>query len=74
MKYQAIVTVSFDAEDVYGERSHRDALASRLDALKAEYPDATLTIKARRPRVKPRATAPAKLGEGVEIIRARYVA
>jgi|GEM_PF-1921026 len=74
MKYQAIVTVSFDAEDVYAERNHRQALAAKLDLLKTEYPDASLTIKVRRPRVKPRASAPAKLGEGVEIIRARYVA
>lgn len=74
MKYQAILTIGFDAEDVYIERDHRQQLTEMLAAFKAAYPTAELAIKTKRQRLRPRAAPPAKMDQGVEIIRARYVA
>lgn len=73
MKYQATITIEFDAEDVYAEHRHRARLMGFLDELAEAYAAPVLSIRARRRRLKERAPAPAKLGEGVQIVRALYV-
>jgi hypothetical protein len=73
MKYQATITVEFDAEDIYAEHRHKTRLEAVLVELGADYATPALGIRARRKRNKPRAPMPAKLGEGIEIVRALYV-
>lgn len=73
MKYQATITVEFEAEDIYAERRHKACLSAFLAGLNKEYADPALKISARRNRLRPRAAAPAKLGPEVEIVRALYV-
>jgi len=73
MKYQATITIAFDATDIYDEHAHRQRLQTLAGELGGDYPQLKLDIRARRPRTRARAAAPAKLDAGVEIIRARYV-
>lgn len=73
MKYQATITVDFEAEDVYAERRHKARLEAFLNSLNTEYVDPALSVRVRRNRVRPRAPAPAKLGPDVQIVRALYV-
>lgn len=73
MKFQATITVEFEAEDVYAERRHKARLNAFIDSLDAEYADPALSVRARRNRSRPRAAAPAKLGPEVQIVRALYV-
>ncbi|RZJ47171.1 MAG: hypothetical protein EON87_01895 [Brevundimonas sp.] len=73
MRYQATITVEFEAEDVYAERRHKACLTAFLAGLKEEYGEPALNVRARRNRLRPRAAAPAKLGPEVEIVRALYV-
>lgn len=73
MKYQATITVEFEAEDVYAERRHKACLAAFLSSLNEDYAEPTLSIRVRRNRLRPRAPAPAKLGPDVQIVRALYV-
>lgn len=73
MKYQATITVEFEAEDVYAERRHRAQLTEFMNGVSEDYAAPVLSIRSRRKRAKPRAAAPAKLGEGVQIVRALYV-
>ena len=73
MKYQATITVEFEAEDVYAERRHKARLAAFLSGLGEEYVEPALNVRVRRNRVRPRAAAPAKLGPEVQIVRALYV-
>ena len=73
MRYQATITLDFEAEDVYAERSQKARLMDLLDKLAVGYVEPTLRVRARRQRVKPRAPAPEKLGRDVQIVRALYV-
>lgn len=73
MKFQAAITVEFEAEDVHDERHHKARLEATLAQLSEAYASASLVIRGRRPRLKPRARAPERLDGSVEIVRALYV-
>lgn len=73
MKFQAVITVDFEAEDVQGECRNRARLEAVLAELCEKYPATSLVVRSRRPRLNPRAAPPAPLEDGVEIVRAVYV-
>ena len=71
-KIKAVITIEIDAADAYVIEGHRRDLNVLLADLQARHGAARLDIKARRPRLAPRASPPPQLGPGFEIVRARY--
>lgn len=71
-KIKAVITIEIDAADAYVIEGHKRELTALLGDLQTHYGAARLDIKARRPRLTPRASPPPQLGPGFEIVRARY--
>ncbi|WP_333591053.1 hypothetical protein [Brevundimonas sp.] len=59
MKLRATISIDFEAEDVLDARSKKREIETRLQALQATYDDLSLVVTERRPRIRPRAPAPA---------------
>lgn len=69
---QVVITVELDAADAYVVEGHRQEFSAVLADLQARHGSARMDIKARRPRLTPRAAPPPALEPGFEIVRARY--
>ncbi len=64
MKYRATVTLEFEAFDQPALNQREEELAEWLEGFERRFGPAILTIKARRPRLYPRAPAPHRVWDG----------